>query len=359
MATPNEPAGPEPIVSISAEWNSFIKLSGSFDLEPNEEDIVQLLLISNFKIAKVKLFAWGKVIGLNSGENVRTLQNYTPRLNQEPLGERVLRHMLAVEKIFNLFISTREFHGMSIRPASSAPMDDGNGSGSATVTALSDMSSALKQCYKALHKSVDNWSSVQLSNKITWSIHDKSQFGLFVAAFGKAVDCLLASFPDLKKNVQTTIRNTISYAGDAAGSSVLEQLLQQDSSPAEAYQDAIVEVESLLKSIISTSGDYHLPAIAGIKHIFMPLIPDPPMTKAEWSAATAQRRMGIKFSAAVCRVGEKGEGRLVIAMNQNSFPSLHVSAAAYWEEFSQPRESYVRAIKEEKGFMETTHSSFS
>ncbi|EEQ85899.2 tetratricopeptide repeat-containing protein [Blastomyces dermatitidis ER-3] len=357
MTTPNQPDGREPIISISAAWNSFIRLSGSFDLKPNEEDIVQLLLVSNLEIAKVRLFAWGKVIGLNSGENVGALQNYTTRLNQEPIGERVLRHMLAVEKIFNLFKSTREFHGMTIRVTSSVPTDGGNGSGSAAGTALADMSSALKQCYRALHRCMGNWSSVELNSRIMWSIHDKSEFGLFVSAFGNAIESLLASFPDLKRDVQETVRNAIPYEGDAAGSSVLEQLLQQASSPAEAYQDAVAEVESLHKSIISTSGDYHIPAIAGIKHIFMPLSQDPPMSKAEWSAATAQRQAAIKFSAAVCRVGEKGEGRVVIAMNQNSFPSLHVSAAAYWEEFCQPRESYVRAIKEEKGFMEPTHSS--
>ncbi|OJD28232.1 hypothetical protein ACJ73_00362 [Blastomyces percursus] len=290
MATLNQPDGREPIISISAAWNSFIKLSGGFDLKPNEEDIVQLLLVSNLEITKVRLFAWGK----------------------EPIGERVLRHMLAVEKIFDLFKSTREFHGMTIFATSSVTTDGGNGGEPAPATALEDMSSALKQCYKALHRSMDNWSSVEFNSRIMWSVHDKSEFGLFVSAFGNAVESLLASFPDLKRDMQETVRDAIPYDGDAAGSNVLEQLLQQASSPAEAYQDAIVEVVSLLKSIISTSGDYHIPAIAGIKYIFIQLTQDSPMTKAEWKAASAQHRAAIKFSAAMCLLGE---GRLVIIVN--------------------------------------------
>ncbi|OAX79149.1 hypothetical protein ACJ72_06534 [Emergomyces africanus] len=355
--TPIQAEGREPLVTISAAWSSYIKLCGVFELRPNEEDIVQLLLASNFEIAKVRLYAWGKAIGLNLVENGETPHSCAAQLNREPIGDSVLRHMLVVQKIFDRFKSTREIHGMAINVTKPGLRDDGKIGGSVKVAALSGMTSDLQKCYRTLRKSMDNWCNVEMNSGITWSIHDKSEFDLFVTAFGNAIESLLASFPELNRDIQDIVLSVIRSDGDSANGGLLDQLLQQASFPAEGYQDAITKLESIVKEVIETSGDYHFPAIAGIKHAFMPLNSGPVVTKAEWNAATTQQRTAIKFSEAVCRVGEKAHGRLAITMHQNTFPSLHVTADAYWEELCQPRESCLRAVEAEKGFLQPKHSS--
>ncbi|OJD15332.1 hypothetical protein AJ78_04416 [Emergomyces pasteurianus Ep9510] len=356
--TPVQPEGREPLVSISTAWSSYINICGTFDLRPSEKDIVQLLLASNFEIAKVRLFAWGKAVGLNLVENGETPHSWAIRLNQEPIGDNVLRHMLVVQKIFDRFKSTREIHGMNINGAKPGHTDSENMGGGVKAAALVHMASEIQKCYTTLRKSLDTWCRLDVNSGITWSIHDKSEFGLFVTAFGNAVESLVASFPELKRDIQEIVLSVVQYDGGRASGGLLEQLLQQGSSPAETYQDAITKVESLCKEFIGTSGDYHFPAIAGIKHAFMPLNPSRAVTKAEWNAATAQQRIGIKFSEAVCRVAEKAEGRLAITMDQNTFPSLHITADAYWEEFCQPRESCLSAVEAEKGIFQPINMSF-
>ncbi|PGH14411.1 hypothetical protein AJ79_03054 [Helicocarpus griseus UAMH5409] len=317
--------------SISTAWNSCIRLYCSFDLRADEQDIVQLLLASHLETAKIRLFAWGKVIGLDlvsesgSVEHGLPLHPSATKLKREDVGGVVLRILLAIQRMLECFKSTREFHGIAVAAAAT---DD---SGDSDEAARHDTAPDIKEFYSNLRQTVASQCGIRLKSRdITWFIHDKLEFGVFMTTFGKAVRSLEEPLPEVKGDVQETMRNGLGYDGKVDGG-ILKQFLEPMISSPGAYEDIIEGMQSLSTGDIGKYGDYHTPPIVGLSNVSSP--PDSDMLPVNRNVLLLQRLIHCPIT-------------------------FRRHANAYWQEHCEPYKSYLDIARKEKGYLQARHPSF-
>lgn len=342
------------VIGVVSAWKTCVQVFDIIDSGKKYGMDYELLRVK-LEVERIRLLTWGDTVGLSEVEHGRPSPD--ARLNREDVRGTVLRLLGAIQHIFDHSERLQDSYGLRpTTPSASEQPDDDEESPTQSQLILG---SIFKRAYKTLRRSArDRQRGTPLRKKTIWAVHDKKKFQAMVFEIKGFNDNLESLFPDAKIKALESMRAEIDESED------VDALQSLQEATANQHED-ISETASVRLEALGTTGTARSRVSEDVRTVTGETNTAP---QADADGADADANGGVveeeldelskQMQAVDLYVQKKSEGALTLNLIGPHGYSARVTAYVYWDGRKADR-SWSYWDDREKGFVKTTHASFS
>lgn len=344
------------VISVVSAWKTCVQVFDIVDSGKKYGMDYELLRVK-LEVERIRLLTWGDTVGLSEVQHGRPSPD--ARLNREDVRGTVLRLLGAIQHIFEHSERLQDSYGL--RPTTPSASEQPDDDEEPPTQSQLILGSIFKRAYKNLRRSArDRQRGTPMRKKTIWAVHDKKKFQTMVFEIKGFNDNLESLFPDAKRKALESIRTEIDESED------VDALQSLQEATTDQHED-ISETASVRLEALGATGTARSRVSEDARTVTEETN-TASQADVDGADADANANGGVveeeldelskQMQAVDLYVQKKSEGALTLSLIRSQSSSALVTAHVYWDGRKADR-SWSYWDDQEKGFVKTTHASFS
>lgn len=354
------------VFGVIATWKTCVEIFDVVDSGKKYGMDYEVLRVK-LEVERIRLLMWGNAVGLGDADNVPASAPLS-RLRRDDVRATVMRLLGCIHHVFEHTDRLEDDYGLRL----ATPCPPGGWAPERPSQSQLILGTVFKRAYDVLRKSArDRQRDTPLGKKTLWAVHDKKKFRLMVSEIRGFNDSLESLFPEAKTTAAHQMRGEIEDSEDIGALQSLHEAVQEEH---EAISDcASVRLEALGATTTASSRASDTHTATGDPRVYNTVLGDiaeaaeaadgKEETSGSESTTEIPRVEGIhkdlarEMKAVETHIAEKNKGCLMLSLS-GPYHSARVTASTFWDGCHSD-DLFSRFDDELKGFVKSTHSSFS